>query len=56
MLTGYKINGKEIAIDTSSQGITQTTYSTFKMTSKGVQKGGNSFVENHGQIKVLPNE
>lgn len=56
MLTGYKINGKEIAIDTSSQGITQTTYSTFKMTSNDVQKGGNSFVENHGQIKVLPNE
>ena len=48
MLTGYKIKGEEIAVDTSSK-INQRTSNHFKPIS------GNTFENNKGQLKVLPN-
>lgn len=48
MLTGYKIKGEEIAVDTSSK-ISQRTSNHFKPIS------GNTFKNNKGQLKVLPN-
>lgn len=48
MLTGYKIKGREIAVDTSSK-ISQRASNHFKPVT------GNTFKDNKGQLKVLPN-
>ena len=48
MLTGYKIKNEEISIDTSSK-ISQRISDHFKPVT------GNSFKDNKGQLKILPN-